>query len=244
MSVFGYIFLALETEQLVAESEQQTALHDYAQSLGLVIDEFLVEEGTSLKRPFKERTKGSRLADGCTAGDVIITMKAAWVLCSAAEGAGLLRTLRKKAIALYCMDLGANITVDEKRKLVVYRGCAEIVGKLLSALSVCESSSHGEAIRAAKENLKKQGKYGGGPVPFGWEVNKEKFLVENDAQQKIIQAMLSMREERWSYRDIAKKLKSEFDIQLSHAGVRRILDSDKKNKEARKESLLQAKNAD
>jgi DNA invertase Pin-like site-specific DNA recombinase len=111
-------------------------------------------------------------------------------------------------------------------------------------LSVCESSSHGEAIRAAKENLKKQGKYGGGPVPFGWEVNKEKFLVENDAQQKIIQAMLSMREERWSYRDIAKKLKSEFDIQLSHAGVRRILDSDKKNKEARKESLLQAKNAD
>jgi intein-encoded DNA endonuclease-like protein len=40
-----------------------------------------------------------------------------------------------------------------------------------------------------------------------------------------------MREDRWSYRDISKKLKDEFDIQLSHAGVRRIMESDKKKKE-------------
>ncbi len=232
MSVFGYIFFALEKDQQVAVEEQQTALCSYAKSIGLEMGELLVEEGTTLKRPFKERPEGSKLAERCVPGDAIITMKAAWVLSSAGAGAHLLQTLREKDIALYCIDLGENITVDEKRKLIVYEGCAGIVQKLLSALAICETSKHGEAIRATKRNLKKQGKYIGGPVPFGWEVNKERVLVQNKAQQKIIQAIISMREDRWSYRDISQKLKKEFDIELSHAGVRRILESDKKKKDA------------
>lgn len=232
MSVFGYIFLALEKEHRVPIEEQQTALCDFAKSIGLEMEELLVEEEASLKRPFKERTEGCKLLERCVAGDTIITMQAAWVLGSAGAGANLLRTLRGKDIALYCMDLGENITVDEKRKLIVYEGCAGIVQKLLSALAICETSKHGEAIRATKRNLKKQGKYIGGPVPFGWEVNQERILVQNKAQQKVIQAIISMREDRWSYRDISQKLKKEFDIELSHAGVRRILDSDKKKKDA------------
>jgi hypothetical protein len=232
MSIFGYIFLALEKEHRLSKEEQQKALHDYTQSVGLEVSEFFVEEGVSLKRPFTERTGGSRLVAGCVAGDVIITTNAAWVLSSAGEGVKLLRTLRRNDIALYCVDLGENISVDEKRKLAVSEGAAGIVQKLLLALSVCESSSHGKAIRATKRSLKKQGKYIGGPVPFGWEVNEERILVQNKAQQKIIQAIIKMREDRWSYRDISKKLDAEFDIQLSHAGVRRILDSDKKKKEA------------
>lgn len=239
MSVFGYIFLALEKEHLVTVDEQRTALLDFAQSVGLALDEIFVEESTTLKRPFIQRPEGSKIVERCVAGDVIVTMKAAWILNSASEGVKLLQGLRKNDIALYCLDLGENITVDEKRKLKVYEGCAGIVQKLLSALAVCESSNHGEAIRATKRTLKKQGKYTGGPVPFGWEVNKERILVQNKEQQKIIKAILLMRKDRWSYRDISKKLNVEFGIQLSHAGIRRILDSDKKKKEA-----LSAENKD
>ena len=240
MTVFGYIFLALENEHLVAEAEQKSALHEYARTIGLAIEEMRVEEGASLKRPFKERTEGSRLVEQCFAGDALIIMKAEWLFSSAAEGATLLRTLRENDIAVHCMDLGGNITVDEKRKLVVSEGSAGIVGKLLSALAVCENCGHGEAIRATKRNLKKEGKYIGGPVPFGWEVNKDKMLVENVAQQQVIQAISAMREDRWSYRDISRKLKDEYDIQLSHAGVRRVLESNIKKKEA----LFAAKNAE
>jgi len=232
MSVFGYVFLSLEKEQLVTEEEQRIAIYDYAQKTGLDIGEFLVEEGTSLRHPFKERIEGSRLIGTCLAGDSIITMKAEWVLSSAGDGAILLQTLREKDIALHCIDFGQNITVGEKRKLIVSEGCAGIVQKVLSVLAVCERSSHGQAIRTTKRNLKNQGKYTGGPVPFGWEVNKERVLVQNEAQQKIIRAIITMREERWSYRDISRKLKDEFDVRLSHAGVRRVLDTDKKKKEA------------
>lgn len=230
MSVLGYVFLALEKEHFVTIEEQQTALGDYAQSVGMAVDEFFVEEDASLKRPFMERDKGRLLVDRCAAGDAIIIMRAAWILNSAGEGFNLLQRLREKEIALYCVDIGENISLDEKRKLVVYEGCARIVQKLLSALAVSEGSMHGEAIRATKRNLKKQGKYIGGPVPFGWKVNEERVLVQNEAQQKIIQKIIAMREERWSYRDISKKLDVEFDIQLSHAGIRRILEGNIKRK--------------
>ena len=240
MTVFGYIFLALENDHLVAEAEQKSALHEYARTIGLAIDEMRVEEGAGLKRPFRERPEGRRLVEECFAGDALVVMKAEWILSSAGEGATLLRTLRKNDIAVYCMDLGGNITVDEKRKLVVSEGSAGIVGKLLSALAVCENCGHGQAIRATKRNLKKQGRYIGGPVPFGWEVNNDKMLVENAAQQQVIQAISAMREDRWSYRDISRKLKNDYDIQLSHAGVRRVLESNIKKKEA----LLAARNAE
>ncbi len=232
MSVFGYIFVALEKEHFVAAEEQETALLDYAKSIGLEVEEILIEEGTTLKRPFKERVEGSKLVERCVAGDTIITLKAASVFSSAAVGSNLLQTLRRNNISLYCMDLGTNITVDEKRKLKVYEGGAGIIQKVLAALAECESSKHGEAIRATKRSLKKQGKYIGGPVPFGWEVNEERILVQNKAQQEIIAKIIAMREDRWSYRDISKKLKIEFDIELSHAGVRRILDNNKKKKDA------------
>jgi DNA invertase Pin-like site-specific DNA recombinase len=232
MSVFGYVFLSLEKEHLVTEEEQRAAIYNYAQKIGSEIEELVVEEGTSLKQPFRERIEGSKLLQRCLIGDSIIIVKAEWILSSAGDGATLLQTFRHKDIALHCIDFDQNISVDEKRKLVVSEGCAGIIRKVLSALAVCERSSHGQAIRATKRSLKNQGKYIGGPVPFGWEVNKERMLVQNDAQQKIIQAIISMREERWSYRDIARKLKDEFDVQLSHAGVRRILETDKKKKEA------------
>lgn len=233
MSTFGYVFLSLEKEHLVTEEEQRTAIHNYAQKIGSAIEDLVVEEGASLKQSFKERKEGSKLLARCLAGDVIITVKAEWILSSAGEGELLLQTLRQKEIALHCIDFDQNISVDEKRKLIVSEGCAGIIRKVLSALAVCERSSHGQAIRSTKRSLKNQGKYIGGPVPFGWEVNKERVLVQNGAQQKIIQAIIAMREERWSYRDIARKLKDEFDVQLSHAGVRRILETDKMKKEAR-----------
>ncbi len=231
MSVYGYIFLAQKRENLVTEEEQRSALHDYARTSGFDYAEILVEKDTGLSLPLKERVAGNKLVDRCLVGDRIITMKAEWILSSASAGAELLLMLRNKNIALYCMDLGQNISVDEKRRLIVSEGCAGIVQKILSALAVCESSRGGGAVSATRKSRRNQGKYLGGPVPFGWEVNDDKVLIENKAQQKVIQQIVLMREDRWSYRDISKKLKNEFDIQLSHAGVRRILESDKKKKE-------------
>lgn len=213
-------------------AEQAQAIADFARANGLVLEKEIMEVGSSLKKPFRERPEGGALLHHCQPGDSIIVLKAEYILSSANEGVRLLRMLRKSGLALYCVDLGVNISLDEPRKLVVHEGYAGIVHKLLSSLAVCESSKHGEAIRATKRNLKREGKYLGGPVPFGWEVNSEGFLVEKPEQQKIIAVIVAMRNDRWSYRDISRKLKEEHQIRLSHEGVRRVLTNDHKKKKA------------
>jgi putative DNA-invertase from lambdoid prophage Rac len=229
MGVYGYIFLAPEKEYTVPLAEQQNVLLKYVSSLGLRIDEFFIERESSLKRALRERKEGGRMYQNCGAGDSIFVMKVEWVLGSAGDGSKLLRVLRKNGVALYCVDLDGNISLDEKRKLMVSDGIAVLVQQLLAGLAVCETSKHGEAIRVAKRTRKKEGKYLGGPVPFGWKVNANGFLVQDKEQQKVILAIEDMRKDRWSYRDISRKLKEEFDVHISHEGVRRIL-KNKKNK--------------
>lgn len=223
MHVCGYLFLAPDKDGRVPATEQERALADYARAIGLAITDLFIEEQAPLQQPLRERPRGGELLRRCALGDTIITMKAAWVLSSVVEGERLLRLLYKDRVALHCVDLGANISVPERRRLIVSEGCAELVRKLLAALAVCEGSRHGQAIKMAKKHQKQQGKYLGGPVPFGWEVNSEGFLVPNETEQRIIDQIVTMRLERWSYREISGKLRDEFDIRLSHEGVRKIL---------------------
>ena len=85
------------------------------------------------------------------------------------------------------------------------------------------SKSHSEAIRAGKARKKKDGKYSGGPVPFGYFLGEDDCLHKDEQQQLIIQEMRNLKADRWSYRNIAKKLDEEYRLKFSHEGVRRIL---------------------
>ncbi len=235
MRAFGYIFLSRDKRHLVQEIEQQAALQEYGRSLDYPVEEILIEESVPLKRPFKDRPVGGELLRRCGAGDAIVVMRTAWVLSSVDEGECLLRMLKTAQIALHCMDLGGNISLPEKRRLMVSEGPAVVVAKLLAALTVCERSGHGQAIRTAKKHKKELGKYLGGPVPFGWEVNGESCLVPNKGQQKIIDSIIAMRKDRWSYRQISHKLRDEYKVNLSHEGVRRIITSDARKSRGEKE---------
>lgn len=223
MDVFGYIFLARDKENLIPAAEQQRAVQEYAQSIGLSLTETYVERTSPLQLPFHDRPEGGEVLRRCGPGDTIITMKTEWILSSAVDGDRLLALLGAKQVALHCVDLGVNISLPEKRRLLVSTGSAELVRKLLAALSVCENSRDSQTPARVERHRKPQGEYHGGPVPFGWEVNGEGFLVENEAQQHIIGEIETMRAERWSYRKISGKLRDEFNIRLSHEGVRKIL---------------------
>lgn len=239
--VFGYIFLAEEPDQLVSETVQQVELQGYAEKIGLQIDDYFVEEGVSMKLPFRRRRDGGKLFQLCEPSDAIITLRTEWVLSSATEGGRLLRVLRKKQISLYCVDLGINISLDVGERKNSRTECGGVVHQLLNSLAICESSKHGDAIRASKKNRKRAGKYLGGPIPFGWKVNEEGEFIQHKDQQKTIQVILELRENRLSYRNIAEKLQCEFNVQLSHAGVRRVLENDIKRKAAEQVRKKRAK---
>ncbi len=225
MGVYGYIYLARKNEMQIPVAEQREAIQVYGRSIGLRMDAYFVERNSSLKRPFSERIEGGKLYRTCNPGDVVVVMKVEWVLGSARGALSLVEGLRSRSIALHCIDLKGNISLDEKRRLAVTEGCSGLVRKILAGLAVCENIGRGEQIKAAKRSRKREGKYLGGPVPFGWQVDGGGFLVPKKQEQKIIKVIAKMRKDRWSYRDISKKLKNEFGVQLSHEGVRRVMNN-------------------
>jgi DNA invertase Pin-like site-specific DNA recombinase len=222
MTVAGYIFQVEHDPTIPDQKRQQADLQSYAAQLGVKVDFYCVEKGISIKRPFGKRVEGVRILGELGRGDVLLTGRAEWVLSSAKDGLGLLTQLEEKGIALYCQDLNENLSLPEERKLVVSEGKAEFTKKLLAVLAVCESSKHGESIKAAKRQMAKEGRYIGGPVPFGWQV-KDGFLKKDRGQQKVIGQIKKWRADRWSYRDIAAKLREKHGVKLSHEGIRKVL---------------------
>jgi len=228
MGVFGYIFLAGEKEQQVPGNEQKPSIQEYAQSLNLTVDTFFHDENVSPGSPFTERTGGSQLFHAVRPGDTIIVLRVAWILGSLPEASRLVRVLKEKSVSLICMDLKTDIILAEKRRLVVSEGGSGLVQKLLAALALCGGVGKKGTEKLSGRQLKDGEKYRGGPVPFGWEVDKKCCLVQNPKQQEIIGVILAMREDSQSYGDISDKLKDHFDTDFSQERIRRIFNAGRK----------------
>lgn len=240
MTALGYIFVTMGRDAQIPVADQQRAISEYGKKTGFEVEEYFIEQGCSLKSPFRERKEAARLLSGLRQGDVIITPKAEWVLGSAKEGARLIRMLGKQGVSLYCIDLQENISLETERKLVVSTGSSSLVLAVLNAIANCDGSKHGESIKATKRHQKREGKYLGGPVPFGWRVEGE-YLAQDLRQQQVIREILALRADRWSYRDIAGKLKAKHNIKLSHEGIRRILANNAQKKQEEKKRQLSPK---
>lgn len=223
MTTIGYIFLDVNRDDLISLDRQRRAIEEYAQGLHLTCDELLVEQSYSPVVPLMERNEGAQMLANIQAGDTIIAMQAKWVLGNPKTATSLLKMLKEKQISFYCVDLAGNISMPTQRKLLSSKGISTIVSQLCEALSYGESSKHGAAIRAGKARLKKEGKYSGGPVPFGWQVGDDGKLQQDPNQQTFIRKMVQLKNDRWSYRDISIKMQEEHGLKLSHEGIRRIL---------------------
>ncbi len=221
MAVYGYIFCCHAEKN--AEELRLVALRHYAAALGLSLDELVVERGENPTGPFSGREGGRRLLRQCRRGDSIVTLEAAWLFGELAESRLLLEQLSREGVSLLVADLGGDISLPEKRRLVVSEGPAALVQKLLAILVDSGGVARGTAIRAGKQLRRQAGKYLGGPVPFGRRVDDEGYLVDNPEEQELIRVIIALRQERCSYRRIAGRLQEEYGFRISHEGVRRVV---------------------
>ncbi len=223
MLVVGYLFLPDSGDAHCSIAEQQRLISQYGREMSYRVRDFFIEEQGSFQKFFLDRIEGQKVISLLQSGDMILVAKAAFVLGSARQGLHLIHEMKKHQIGLHCIDLGGDIIFESERKLVVSKGVAPLIEQLFSALVRCESERHGESIRQTKKQQKKEGKYLGGPVPFGWQVGSDGLFKQHVKQQKIIAKMKQLRKDRWSYRDISKKLWQEHQVKLSHEGVRKTL---------------------
>ncbi len=223
MTTIGYVFLDVERDALVPLERQRLVIEEYAKTLKLYCDELLVEESYSPAVSLMERKQGALMLRNVSDGDNILVMQAKWVLGNPRNALSLLEILKKKKVSLFCADLEGNVSMPTQKKLVASQGISSLVYQLCKALTFGERGNHGAAIRAGKAKRKKEGKYLGGPVPFGWKVGEDGRLEQDPEQQELIEEMVRLKADRWSYRDIAKKMQNGKGLTLSHEGIRRIL---------------------
>jgi len=232
MTVFGYIFIDPEKKYLLPVNKQQYMIEEYGRSLGHQVENFFIEQHVSARRPFAEREEAGALLHLCRGNDLIIVARQDLVFCKAGQGLRLIRLLQERDISLHLIDLDGDIVRPTSRKLVISNGISGLVVNLLETLAQRERPVHGAAIRRAKQVGKNQGRYLGGPVAFGYQVNEDGGLIEHQQEQKIIKKIVKMRRQNCSYRDIARILAEKHEISLSHEGVRKIIARQEKKAKA------------
>jgi len=113
---------------------------------------------------------------------------------------------------------GCAIKFDAEYKKYITREC---VIQMANVLKIDLEIDDGDNIEIIK--YQEPIRSGGGRVPFGYQCDDGVNLTENKKEQELISDMKRMRGGGVSYRKISEHLESNEGVNLSHSGVRKIL---------------------
>ena len=71
--------------------------------------------------------------------------------------------------------------------------------------------------------MRREGKYQGGIIPWGYDLNDDGELVPNELKTNYIKYMKKLRAQGMSYRKITEQVKDEWSVEISHNTVFRLL---------------------
>jgi DNA invertase Pin-like site-specific DNA recombinase len=214
--IYGYARVSTErqADEGVSLDEQIRRIEGRALEQGWQIAEVFVERGVSGSIPLGDRPEGARLLTALQPGDIVIAAKLDRMFRSALDALNVIRDFQRQRISLWLLDLGGDVSGD---------GIARLVLTILAAIAEFERERIGERIRDAKRHQRRSGQYLGGDRPFGWRVGEDGMLVEDEAEQRALADMREMRDAGTSFRSIAAQIEQTHGIQISHQGVKRVL---------------------
>jgi putative DNA-invertase from lambdoid prophage Rac len=217
VTVHGYARVSTErqADEGVSLEEQVRRIEGRAIEQGWQLEHVYVEQGVSGSVPLAHRPEGAQLLAALQPGDVVIAAKLDRVFRSALDALQTIRALQQRGVSLWLLDLGGDVSGD---------GIARLVLTILGAIAEFERERIGERIRDAKRHQRRTGQYLGGDRPFGWQIGEDGVLVEKEDEQRALAEMQALRSQGMSYRAISERMRTEFDISLSHQGVKRALE--------------------
>jgi putative DNA-invertase from lambdoid prophage Rac len=121
---------------------------------------------------------------------------------------------------LIICDMGGDVTGEDERSQIFYN--------ILTTFKDVSSIRRKEVSQKSKTDQKKKNKFLGGEIPFGKQINNDGELVDHSVQKECIKFMKKLRRsnhfgKQYSYRKISEEVEKEFEIKISHEGIRRIL---------------------
>ena len=222
MTVFGYsrVSTTRQADDGISIEVQEDQIRSYAKINKLNVDLWIRDKGVSGSIELQERKHGKVLLQKIKAGDVVICSKLDRMFRSARDALNMLEELKVKGVALHFIDLGGSVS----------NGIGQLVFTILSAVAEQERNRIRERITEAKQRLRKEGRYQGGKVAFGYKRDSKGNLKKDAVQQKCLLAMQKRRDDGMSYRAISDYVKAEWGELISHNAIRTILSGFRKIK--------------
>jgi len=220
MTVFGYsrVSTTKQADDGISIDVQEDQIRSYAKLNKLNVDLWIRDKGVSGSVELGERKQGKTLLQKLKAGDVVICAKLDRMFRSARDALNMLEELKISGVALHFIDLGGSVS----------NGIGQLVFTILSAVAEQERTRIRERITEAKHRLRKEGKYQGGKVAFGYKKDRKGNLLKDEHQQKCIVAMKRKQDEGWSLRQISEYVKDEWQLKISHNAIKGILSGTRK----------------
>lgn len=164
---------------------------------------------------FAKRPWGRELLGMLRAGDILLVPDPSYLFRSPGQGRMLLETLRKKKVAVHCMDCGEDLVSDNGNAMLM---------SVLRAMEAFEAKLPAARMRSQKHQKRTDGCYLGGNPPFGFLVGEDGKLVADPKKQRLVSLMRKRRSQGVSLRTIAAEM-LEKGVKISHSGVAAALKS-------------------
>ncbi len=214
MATYGYARVSTQRQADEGESlaVQQRQIGGYATMIGVDAPEFFVEEGVSGTKPLKERPAGKELLDRLQRGDVIICAKLDRMFRSALDALKTAEVIKEKGVSLHLIDLGGDVTGN---------GISKMFFTIVSAVAEAERDRIAQRVLDVKQDQRKRGRHLGGKRPFGFQIDKDGGLVEDEREQAAIRKIVELRKARTPLRAIQEAMAAD-GHKLSHVAIDRI----------------------
>ena len=216
MKTLGYLRVShLESLNGTSLETQEKRIKNYCELQEFSLDD-VVQEVVSGATEFRKRTALKEKVDKMKRGDRLVVSRLDRLSRSTLHTLQFVNECKLKGIEIHITDLGC----------VTNGGVGQIVFNVLSCLAETERINISERIKASKHFAKKERKYLGGALEFGYSKDDNGKLIPNEKEFVILQSMMNLRTQGLGYRKIAEEILKKFGRKIHYTQVHKIINRD------------------
>ena len=216
MKTLGYLRVShLESLNGTSLDTQEKRIKNYCELNEFDLND-VFQEVVSGATEFRKRTAFKQVVDKMKRGDRLVVSRLDRLSRSTLHTLQFVNECKQRGIEVHITDLGC----------VTNGGVGQIVFNVLSCLAETERINISERIKASKFYAKKERKYLGGALEFGYSKDDDGKLIPNEKEFVILQSMMNLRTQGLGYRKIAEEILKKFGRKIHYTQVHKIINRD------------------
>lgn len=213
MKTLGYLRVShLESLNGTSLDTQEKRIKNYCELSEFTLNN-VYQDVVSGAVDFKRRPAFKEIVVELKRGDRLIVSRLDRLSRSTLHTLQFVNDCKSRGIEVHITDLGC----------VTNGGVGQIVFNVLSCLAETERINISERIKASKFYAKKERKYLGGALEFGYSKDDSGKLIPNEKEFVILQSMMNLRTQGLGYRKIAEEILKKFGRKVHYTQVHKII---------------------